>query len=92
MKQKDFPKEMWIKDSCWQVRFVRNIDERGTLGLCDPAIKTIFIKQGQSYQERLDTYWHEVMHIFENEYGFSLNHKHVHKLGEAMARFYVENF
>lgn len=91
MKQKHFPRELVIKDDIWKVRFVRKISDN-TLGLCDPSEKTIYIKQGQSYQERLDTFLHEVVHAINFEYNFEIKHNHVYKLAEAMAKIYIENF
>jgi hypothetical protein len=91
MKQKHFPRELMIKDSIWKIKFVREL-EGDCLGLCDPGEKIIYIKQGQSYQERLDSVLHEVLHAINFEYNFEIKHQHVYKLAEAMARIYVENF
>lgn len=95
MKQKQIKKEWLVNGNPWKVKFKREIKDTDTtfcLGLCDPSEKTIYIKQGQTYEERLDTFYHELIHSFEDEYGFELEHKLVHKLAKALARFYVENF
>lgn len=94
MKQRSIPREIHLGDSIWKVKFVRKIPDEAedTLGLCDPSECTIYIKQGQSYVSRLDTLFHEIIHAIENEYEFDLDHKHVYKLGEALAKFFVDNF
>lgn len=96
MKQKHIPKELLIGESLWRVRFVRHIPDNSkdklTLGLCCPDEKTIYIRQGQSFEERLDTVIHEIIHAAEYEFQFELEHRHVHKLGEVLAKIYIQNF
>ncbi len=90
------PKVLWIGENEWKVKMVRKIgrDNRsGTevIGLCDPSIHTIFIKTGQDLESKLTTFFHELTHCFEYEYKFELKHPHVYKLGEALAKVFLEN-
>lgn len=94
MKQKNVPRELLIKDNLWAIKFIHKIpgNDKDLLGLCDPSCLTIFLKKKQNFTELADTLIHEIIHAFEYEYDFSLNHKHVYKLGEAFASLWVENF
>lgn len=97
MRQRDIPRELWINGNRWKIKFVRDLSEGDTKhaicrGMCDPSTKIIYIRQGQSYLERLDTVFHEILHSLEFEYEIELDHKHVYKMGEAMAKLYLENF
>lgn len=95
MKQKDIPRELWINDEHWKIKFVRKL-KLGKVecrGLCDPSIRTIFILQGQTYIERADSFWHEVTHALSFEYDFDeIPHKYVYKLGAALAYLQFDNF
>lgn len=94
MRQKDIPKDLWVKEELWSVKFVRKL-KMGKIecrGLTDPSTRTIYILQGQSYIERADTFFHELIHAFEIEYGINLKHSHVYLLGEAFAKILVDNF
>ena len=91
------PRTIVIRDSIWSIKFVRKIEAHGnskreTLGLCDPAEKTIYIKTKLPYQLKIDTALHELIHATEFEYNFELDHKHVYLLGEAFAKLFVDNF
>lgn len=93
MKPK-IPKEMMIGDELWSVRFTRNIPskDKDLYGLCDPSDKTIYIRPGLSYRQRLDTLIHELIHALEFEHGFELEHKHVYKIAEGLVNIWLENF
>ncbi len=95
MKQKQMSGEWLVNGNIWTVKFKREIKDTATthcLGLCDPSDRMIYIKLGQSFEERLDSFFHEFLHSAEEEYDFELDHKDVHKLARAMARFYIDNF
>lgn len=94
MRQRDFPKELLIGDNIWRVKFVRKIpdDNPYCVGLCDPSLFIIYIKTGMTFEERIEIFAHELTHAFCFEYGFDIKHKHIYKLGEAVARLYVDNF
>lgn len=96
MRQRDFPKQIVVKDSIWEIRFVRKIHfgSAGTYtsyGLCDPGDKVVYIQMRQSPKERLVTFVHEVLHVFEEEYNIQLGHGIINKLQYPLAEFIVEN-
>ncbi len=95
MRQRDVPRELQIGDSFWTIKFVRCIEgDLNTLGLCDPSEYTIYIKQGQNYEERLNTVLHEITHAISYEYGFyeALKHAHVYKLAEGFTQIFLDGF
>jgi len=61
-KQRDFPRQLNIGDSIWEVRFCRKIPDysQSILGLCDPETHIIWVVQKQSAEERFKTFIHEV--------------------------------
>lgn len=90
---RDFPRELWIGENLWRIKFVRRMpdgdpDDRGC---CDPSEHVIYIKLGQAYEERMSTFFHEVLHALEYEGGFDVVHAHVEKLGEGLAQLFVKN-
>ena len=90
----DYPKCIVVNDNVWDVRFVRRIpgEDPFTSGLCDPSEQTIYIKMGQSPEERLKTFLHELLHIFEAEYKIDIPHRLVHRLEDPFARFLIDNY
>lgn len=93
MRQKDIPRELLIRETLWSIVFIRVIEkDKECLGLCDPSISTIYIKQGQSFKERADTLAHELLHAICYEYDFEIKHKHIYKLAHSMAELFVNNF
>lgn len=91
------PRTFIIGEEEWTVKFLRHIaprDRQGrtTLGFCDAENQVVEIKTGQSYEERLTTLCHELVHAFEDVYGFEVPHKTVEMLAYAMMRFMVDNF
>lgn len=96
MRQRDIPREVVIAGNFWQIKFCRLIPghPKRVLGICDPSDKTIYIRQGQGYLERLNTLVHELTHAFEYEYGhrFKLKHSLVDKIAGHAARFMIDNF
>lgn len=95
MKQKDMAREWLVNGQVWQVKFKRNIEDTEktvVFGLSDPSERINYIKLGQGFEERLDTFFHEFLHSIEYEYGIEMDHDLVKKLAPAMAKFYIENF
>lgn len=94
MRQKDVPRELLIGESLWVIKFARVVpgEEKDLLGLCNPCEKTIYIKQKQSFQERLDTLIHELIHAINFEYNFEIKHQHIYKLATCFAKLVVDNF
>lgn len=95
-RQKDYPKEILVGDSVYQVRFVRRItqvSEKGkeTLGLCCPSEKEILLVQGMDARERLSTLLHELLHAIEFEYDIDLPHALVYKLEGPLTQLILDN-
>lgn len=97
-RMRDYPETIVINENIWTVKFVRGPIEdedgrgRDTVGLCDPSDQTIYIKMGQTPEERLKTFLHELLHAIENEYGIEIPHSLVHKLEDPFAKFLIDNY
>lgn len=93
MRRKDFPKEILIGDSLWQIRFKKTIAEgKDTLGLCDPSEHTIYIKQGLGFEERLNVFFHECLHAISYEGGFySIDHKVIYDFADGLSKIFTDN-
>lgn len=91
-RKKDYPKELLVKDAIYTIHFQRKLNARDDLGLCDSSVKKIHIKLKQNLNETLHTFIHEVLHAIEEEYGFEIEHKIIHKLEEPLARLIFDNF
>lgn len=94
-RQKDYPREVLVGDALWSVRFCRTLGSTKhtwTMGLCDPADHTIYIRQGLNAKERLATFCHEIIHAWEYEFGFELPHHLVHQMDAAMEKFITDNY
>lgn len=95
MRRKDIPKSIQIKDQIWSIKFKRDLgtmDNKELLGLCIFDERAIFLKTGQNQLELCDSFYHELIHAITHEYEFYLDHRHIYKLGEAMAQIYIDNF
>jgi hypothetical protein len=98
-RQRDFPREIRVRDATYKVRFVRCITEAGddprsrrrTIGLCCPERRTIWIVQGLKPADRFDTYTHELMHALEFEWGLPIPHALIRKLELPIRRLIVDN-
>lgn len=95
-RQKDYPKTLLVNGQTWRVRFFRipPIQERPSeeiMGVCVPATKTIWLKQGQPPSERFSTFVHEVTHAIEREHGIEIPHWVVEKMEGPIAAFLREN-
>lgn len=91
---KQYPKSWIIGGFPWKLNYVRNFKfkcDRDSVGLCDPAKKEVVIKYGQGRKDLLKTFIHEIIHAFETEYDFELEHKHVYALEEAISDFLIDN-
>jgi len=79
---RDYPKEIVVKDTPWNIKFCRKTpdDQPGEgLGLCDPETKTLYIRYKQSPRETFKTFVHEWWHAVEVEYEFDISHKLIYK-------------
>lgn len=88
----NYPARVKIGDRWYRVRFVKLIRKDTTiLGLFDPIRLEILISKGQSPDETLKTFLHEVHHGFEYEYDIRIRHKDIYKLEEAYFDFICAN-
>lgn len=92
MRMKDCPREIQIGENTWDVKFVRRFQDKFTTGLCDPSETTIYIRMGQTDDERLKTLLHEILHAIEYEYQLEIPHRLIHRLEDPLARFLVDNY
>lgn len=92
-RQRDFPREIRVRDAVYQVRFRRHLNYEGEpcYGLCHYDDKLIEICQGMSPSFRAEIFWHEVFHAFAHEWGFRLAHPTIYKLQAAWAKFSRDN-
>jgi hypothetical protein len=92
-KPKDYPRQLVIGENIWDLRFCRKIPEEPstTLGLCDPSEHVIWIRMGQTPEERFKTLAHELCHALAFEWGLKENHAIIHALEEPILRFFLDN-
>jgi hypothetical protein len=87
-----YPKTLVVKGEEWRIAFVDSIEGKGTLGLCDPSNRIVYIKNGQSKKETYKSFLHEMIHVLELEYDISIPHSSVYKLEEAIYDLLINNF
>lgn len=94
-KKRDYPKEVLVRGNTWSVKFVRKFsyceDDEHILGECDPSEKIIRIRQGISPLQTWTTFIHELLHAFEEEYEFEVDHDHIEKFEVAIVEFMLSN-
>lgn len=94
-RQRDFPREVRVRDATYRVRFARRIpgEPADTVGLCDSGDdKTIWIKMGQSPRDRFKTYIHETTHALCDEWRLpDVTHRLIYALEEPLLRLLVDN-
>lgn len=88
--QKQYPREIMIRGSVWTIKFVRNLGPH-LCGECDLAEREIRIAQKLKPMLRLETFVHEVLHAFEEEYGLKIPHKMIYKLEKPLCNLLIEN-
>ena len=93
MRQKDCPKQLLIGDDIWTIRFCRRVpgEAEKVLGLCSPDDLTIWLKMGQSSEERLRTLIHEVCHAVCFSYGIKECHRTIYRLEMPILRLFRDN-
>lgn len=79
MRQRDFPKRVWIKRGVWyDVKFVRHIPGEPVQSdafpyivwaACEPGSRMIYLKQGIKPRWRWGIFIHELVHAVEYEMG-----------------------
>lgn len=96
MRQREVPRQFKLNGNTWRIRFVRVIEppreDRETLGLCDPNIKTIFIRQRQTVKDRKNVIFHELIHAAEFEFNIKISHPDVYKLADAFTEISFVSF
>lgn len=85
LEKKDYPKTIEIGDETYSVVFVERTEE-DDYGMCDQTNKIIIISLNQDSDEMLKTFWHEVLHGFEEEFKVKLGHKVINKLEHVLAQ------
>lgn len=96
---RSYPKQIVVGDQIWDVKFVKTNSfsklEEGLLGMADPSDRVILIRMGQSKEETLSTFLHEVMHCFEFEGEFkgcpNMYHKFIFETEGWWAKFLADN-
>lgn len=95
MRLKDYPRQLTIGTAIWDVRFQRTLDHKPSKyikwGECDPINQVIYIRLGQSAEQRLTTFIHEVLHAIEAEYKVEIAHDLVNALEKPLARLLIDN-
>lgn len=96
LRIKDYPKEIRVGENDYEVCFVRNIGDKPgskytTFGGCNDFDCKIYIKLGQSAEERLITLVHELLHAVEAEYGIEIPHDLINKLEKPLAKLIIDN-
>jgi hypothetical protein len=89
---RDYPKEVLLNGVVYKVRFVKKFDEDDTLGECCPSDEEIRIKLGQSRQDILKTFIHELLHMIEFEGPVELKHSIIYKLENHIYDLLIHNF
>lgn len=92
-RQRDYPRQLQIGENLWDVVFCRRIpgEPETTLGLCDPSEARIYIRMGQSPEERMKTLIHELAHAVAFEWNVREDHAVIHKLEEPLLRLLIDN-
>lgn len=91
-KTREYPNQVIVNGNYWDIKFCRKTPDNppSDLGLCDPGIKTLFIRYKQSSRETFMTFCHELLHAIEDEYEIDIPHNVIYKLEDAIADL-VEN-
>lgn len=92
-RQNQYPKTIQVNGETYTIKWVTRFkNDPKQLGECCSTTKVIRIKKGQTPEERLKTYIHEIIHVFEFEHDLKIAHKLVYSLEEAAYAFLVGNF
>lgn len=93
---RSYPKQILIGDHLWEIRFrkcLRDlIGEDGHFhGWTDEEHSIIWIRSGMTPFETFVTFLHEVVHCWESEGDFDIDHDSIHAMETWMARFLIDN-
>jgi hypothetical protein len=89
--QKAYEREWVLGEEVWELIFVKKLGFDGH-GECDPETRQMLIKQKQSKEEILKTFFHEVCHGLEFSYDIEIPHDLVYSFEEAWANFFIDNW
>lgn len=91
VRKKDIPKEVEIAPGVfYKIKWKRNMGGN-YMGLCFYDLKEIWIKQGMSMKDTIETLEHEILHGQGYEWGFDIKHSMIEKLEEPQAFFRARN-
>jgi hypothetical protein len=89
------PKTIDVNSSTYRVIITNRIpSKKGQKldGLCCSATKKIWVRKSLPVDELLSTFWHEVLHALDFEYGIpALNHDAVYQLESPLSWFIQDN-
>ena len=90
-----YPKQIVFGSHIWDIKFTNSLKRRlgasDFHGWCDEENSTIWILKGLSPLETFITFLHEVMHCWESEGDFEIDHDSIFKIEKWMARFLIDN-
>jgi hypothetical protein len=89
LQPEDFPKIIDIGASKYHNIFVEKLNS-DDCGACDMGDKIILISKNHEEGSVLATFWHEVLHAFEEEYKIKLGHPLIEKLEHAIAQVHAQ--
>lgn len=96
LSKRDYPREILVGDTIYSIRFVKYIAPRTRtkktiLAECDPANDIIQIRQDLGPEQRLEAFFHELLHAFEYEYGIAVPHAWIYKVDGYLAKLVIDN-
>ncbi len=92
LKRGSYPKTLVIGSEVYTVKFVRKLS-KNTVGECDPSEREIRILCGQTREDTLKTFIHEVCHaVFDFESDVKLKHKLIYAMENPIYAFIKDNF
>lgn len=92
LKRRDYPKELHIESEIYRIKFVRKFKDKSTVAEADPESKEIRILCGQTHDETLKCFIHEVLHTLEFENDLDIKHKLIYALEKPIFNFLRDNF
>lgn len=97
MKKKNYPKSVKVKNSNYRIEWaeiIEETEEEYIRGECHTGRdKHIKLLSTLNDQEAFSTFWHEILHAFEEEYKIKLAHKKVvYALEGPLSKFLLDNF
>lgn len=81
-----YPRLLDIRNATYSVSPVKRLEKSHEVGMCDDGNKMILLALSQMGQEFHRTFWHEVLHGMEKEYGIVLGHKIIRRLEEGIVQ------